>query len=155
MIYIDDVIFGGDARFLRQATSIGGGAFSYQMTSADMPANGTYKIRARGKDVLQTGSWSDQQIIQKVTGPVVTIDSPTPGSTISTATPLVQWSLVSGAQWAYKIEIYTVAGDVAYNSGWVQSTTDRSFSVPPGYLEDGVSYFLRMYLDDGTMKVLV
>ena len=155
VIYIDDVIFGGDARFLRQATSIGGGAFSYQMTSADMPANGTYKIRARGKDVLQTGSWSDQQIIQKVTGPVVTIDSPTPGSTISTATPLVQWSLVSGAQWAYKIEIYTVAGDVAYNSGWVQSTTDRSFSVPPGYLEDGVSYFLRMYLDDGTMKVLV
>lgn len=155
-VWIDDAYFTGDARFLKNATHLGGGAWSWQPTATEMPANRTYKIRARGVDAVQKGPWSDEQIIQKVTGPTVAIDSPTSGQVFQSASPLILWRITSGEQWAFQVQIYdatTLA--LAYDSGWVQSAAARSFVVPPGYLEDNGTYFLRMGIDDGTIKVLV
>jgi hypothetical protein len=155
-VWVDDAIFGGDARFLKNATHLGNGNFSWQPTATEMPINGTYKILARGKDAVQVGPWSEAAIIQKVVGPTVVIDSPASGQVFQNVSPLILWRVTSGSQWAFQILIYDASTlGLAYDSGWVQSESARSFAVPPGYLEDGGSYFLRMNIDDGTIKVLV
>jgi hypothetical protein len=143
-------------RYLRGGTFIYGDNFSYQLTSTDMPVKGTYSIQARGRDGNSEGPWSDAVVIDYVDGPTATVVSPTSGQVFSTATPLFSWILTAGTQWGYKVEVLNTSGATVYDSGWVQGASIRSHQVPiTAGLQDGVSYVGRLWIDNGTLQVLV
>jgi hypothetical protein len=140
-------------RYLRDATFVSGDGFAYQMVSADAPQDGVYTLRARGKDANNIGSWSDSTSFLLTSGATATITNPASGSTKATASPLVEWTLDSGTQVRYRIEVLSATdGDTAYDSTWVTSGSDRAFVVEPGFLGNGESYVLNLWIDNGSVE---
>lgn len=151
----DHVEIGPAVRYVRGATFLIDDAYDYQLVSNDMPTKGTYTVMARGKDGTSAGPWSDPVVIDYIDGPTATILSPIPGQVFNTATPTFLWQLTGGEQWAYKVEVLDIFGVLKYDSGWIQGSAIRSHLVPQGFLDNGGSYVGRLWIDDGTVQVLV
>jgi hypothetical protein len=152
----DEVQIGRGIRYIRPATHIGAGHFTYQMTADDMPDLDAFEIRARGRDINNPGPWSSPEIYRYVIGPAATITEPASGAVLTTTTPVVSWTLTAGEQWSFKVEaVDAVTGVIVYASDWIADPEARSYTIPPGYLADDGSYLARLWIDDGGMEVLI
>lgn len=152
----DDITFDPASRFIRPGTFVAGTRFTYQSVSDDFSNIGSYTLRARGKDINSIGPWSAPILITKPVTIAASVISPTPGQIINTASPLIVWNITSGSQWRYKVQAVVAAtGEIAYDSDWIQNTSTRSHLIPPGYLVDGGSYIAQVWIDDGSLEVLI
>jgi hypothetical protein len=152
----DDVTFGGGARYVRAGVFGDGTRFTYQPIATDFPIEGTYKLRARGRDANSEGPWSAPITIKKIAGITAVVLSPSPGQVVDTASPLIAWIITLGTQWRWRVQILVAAtGEIAYDSDWTQDATTRSHFVPPGYLEDGGEYLAQVWIDIGEMEVII
>lgn len=155
-IHFDDFLVLPGARYIRPADYVSDDVFSYQTVSNDMPNEGLWRFRYRGKDASNKGGWSRPIIVNFVTSIAVTMLYPTTDQVFGTATPVYEWDVTSGSQVRYKAEALdanTLA--VVYSSGWVYGPSARSHRIPPGYLEDGGEYLAKLWVDDGNVQVEV
>lgn len=139
--------------------------WEYQTTASDLASFGTYKWDAYAGDGTL---WSGEQAAEAsavtsaeatfvyASGPQITIVSPTEGQTLTTGTPLYDWSVTfSGAtQVSYQLLVYRASDNaLIYDSGVVNNTSASEHAQPSGYLRDGVTYYLKVRVRDSNNQV--
>jgi hypothetical protein len=124
------------------------GRWSYQVTGADGLVLGTsYKYDAAIGDAVGYGPDSAEQTFNYVTGPSLTITSPTANQTITNHTPLVTFTTSGHTQWDYALYIVSTPDGADYSAAaairtYQDTSGATSFTIPEPYLHDGVTYRL-------------
>lgn len=151
-----------NTRYRRAMAYQGGGIWTYQSTSTDLPANGTYRWRARGFDGTINGDFSNDATFILSTGPVVSMLTPTANQVLTTNTPTITWSTTD--QQRFQVFIWEdtslganggstpVSGDLLFDSGEVVSTIS-SYLLPSGVLHNGEWYRIRVQVWNSVSQV--
>lgn len=132
------------------------GKWEYQTTSSELASYATYKWDAYSYDgTLYSGEQTVEGSAAKsgeatfifAEGPQVVVTTPLDQDTITTADLAIEWTVSD--QQKYRIYLYDDAtSDLVYDSGVVISTTSEH-TIPTGYLRNGVSYELVVWVEDG------
>jgi hypothetical protein len=122
-------------------------------TSTHLPSLQAYSWRAyAGDGTLWSGrQTAEASAVRSATaqftyaaGPSLSITTPTDGSTIATATPVLAWTAATQA--AYQVRVYDATGGAKlFDTGQVVSTT-TTFTVPAGII-DTVGAVYRLQVD--------
>lgn len=149
---------GGSVLFTRTMTYNGtSGRWEYQTTGTDLATFQGYRWDAYSYDgTLYSGEAGSSGAAVKsaevtflyADGPSVTIDSPTDGATITTASLLVEFSLADPV--LHRVYLYDATGtELVYDSG-VLATITNEHSIPSGYYHNGFTYQLIVWGTDLT-----
>lgn len=130
-----------------------------KVVSANKSASPTIPVGSKDTDLIWTltlwdsddvaGPLSTPQLFSITDAPLPTVVSPTPSQVLTAANPTITWtSGVSGAktQVEYRVVI-SKSGSVIYDTNWVVSAS-LSHNVPTGYLTNGSSYSVTVYVKD-------
>lgn len=148
----------GSVLFTRAMTYNGtSGRWEYQTDGTDLATYDDYRWDAYGYDgTLYSGEASSSGDATKSSeatftyalGPVVTVDEPDPGDTITTASLLVEWSTTD--QQKKRVYLYDETGTtLVYDSGELVSTVE-SHTIPSGYYHNDTTYQLIVWVEDST-----
>lgn len=104
----------------------GSNADSYTFPANFFTAGTTYEIQVRVYDSEGVASnWGPSTTFEAVNlEPAATITSPTAGSNVTSDSFTVTWTIPSGTQTDYEIEVADESGNVLYDSGDVASATE-------------------------------
>lgn len=104
----------------------------------DVAAYQTYGWTASGNDGTLQGARAAVASFVYLSGPTVTVSSPAAGATLTTNTPVVNWSTVftgGATQQKYRVAIYAHGtSTVIYDTGTVTASAVTGVTVPSGYL---------------------
>jgi hypothetical protein len=82
-------------------------------------------------------------------GPLVTVQAPTVGQVITSSTPTFQWTC--STQNRYRVRVYEAGTDtVAYERGWITSTSVKQWTVEAGFLRNNHAYEAEIGCEDTT-----
>jgi hypothetical protein len=127
--------------------------WEYQTTASDLASFGSFRWRAYAGDGT---IWSGEQTSEAsatrsaeatfvyANGPQIAHVSPADGATVTTGTPLYDWTVTfSGAtQVSYQVLVYrSDDGFLVHDSGTVSDTTASQYQQPSGKLRDGTTYY--------------
>lgn len=143
------------------ATYLADGVWQAVVTAAAMPALGNFEWSVAATDPYGlTGLRSTWLAVNWVTGPTVTVVSPTNGVTTPTGTPIVS-ATVNRTVTSYQIQLFDTAAvngslPLIYDSGTVASGT-ISWGIPAGKLRNSRTYRLQLTVTtaDGLVTVVV
>lgn len=123
-----------------------GGYKTAQLTSSELATYDTYKFRCDASDGDLTSALSSEAVFVYAQGPSVTIDAPTESETITTGTPLFEWTVSD--QQKYRVSVYRVDDDaLIYDSGQITSGTSEH-AMPPDILANETDYYVIVAVED-------
>lgn len=106
-IVLNSSLTGGGS--ITPSTTVAGVAQDYVSTSlSDTAWNQALQWRARASDGVSTSDWSSYRAMTISQAPSVTLTSPTNGSTVTTATHRVTWTVNLGVQAKYRVVVEAV-----------------------------------------------
>ena len=96
-----------------------------------------------------SGPMSAPQLFSVTDNPAPSITSPASAAVLTTAIPTISWNPGLGGsktQKAWRV-IVSQGANAVYNTGWIPNT-DNATTVPVGYLTNGQSYTISVYVRD-------
>lgn len=127
----------------------GRGFYDLAAHPADIPSNGDWQFRVRGRDISAVGTlsefgpWSPPHIFTLVTAPKVTITSPVENAVVATSTPQFTWTIVDGLQAFYEVKIARPDQPPFFSSGKIPvaiPSAAGSYNMLAGWLKPGNIY---------------
>lgn len=147
---------GASAVYTTTAYDAATGRGSLQTTATHVPVThaNPYQWRVRSQDISASdgfSEWSDWQGFVYAAGLVVSVTAPTEGQTVDRGTPTFTWSISSGTQTQYRVEVYDDGTlkkriDTGVVASATMSHTDATV------LENGKRYDARVWVNNGTIS---
>lgn len=151
-----------DVLFTRTATwNSSKSRFEYQVTGTDFAGYGEFYLDARAYDGNLYSDYAPEAKVTYAAGPVPDWVAPVDGGTLLTTRPTLSWTLTSGDQAQYKIEIRTAAegygteepalgwDEHIWDTGWITSLTDDDYQITADVLDNETWYQAVLTIKNG------